>query len=56
MFRTYYGPVLTAFEALDDTGREALAADLRTLLTQMNTATDHLAIPGAYLQVVATRA
>jgi ubiquinone/menaquinone biosynthesis C-methylase UbiE len=56
VFRTYYGPVLTAFEALDDNGREALATDLRQLLTQMNTATDHLAVPAAYLQVVATRA
>ena len=56
VFRTYYGPVLTAFEALDDTGREALAADLRQLLTEMNTATDHLSVPAAYLQVVATRA
>jgi hypothetical protein len=28
---------------------------LRQLLTEMNTATGHLAIPGAYLQVVATR-
>jgi SAM-dependent methyltransferase len=55
VFRTYYGPVLTAFEALDDAGREAFAADLRQLLTQLNTAADHLAIPGAYLQVVATR-
>ena len=26
VFRTYYGPVLKAFEALDDTGREALAS------------------------------
>jgi SAM-dependent methyltransferase len=55
-FRTYYGPVLTAFEALDDVGREALAADLRQLLTQLNTSSDQLAIPAAYLEVVATRA
>ncbi len=54
VFRTYYGPVLTAFEALDDTGREAFAADLRQLLSELNTSTSHLVIPGAYLQVVAT--
>ena len=51
VFRTYYGPVLTAFESLDDAGREALAADLRQLLTEMNTADGYLAIPAAYLQV-----
>ena len=56
VFRTYYGPVLTAFESLDDAGREALAADLRQLLTEMNTADGYLAIPAAYLQVLATRA
>ena len=28
VFRTYYGPMLKAFEALDDAGRDALAADL----------------------------
>ena len=56
VFRTYYGPVLTAFESLDDAGREALAADLRQLLNEMNTADGYLAIPAAYLQVLATRA
>ena len=56
MFRTYYGPVLTAFEALDDAGREAFTDDLRRLLTDLNTGTDHIAVPGAYVQVVATRA
>jgi ubiquinone/menaquinone biosynthesis C-methylase UbiE len=56
VFRTYYGPVLTAFESLDDAGREALAADLRRLLTEMNTADGYLRVPGAYLQVLATRA
>src|SRR4051812_25084879 len=55
VFRTYYGPVLTAFESLDDAGREALAADLRALLTEMNTADGYLAVPAAYLQVIATR-
>jgi SAM-dependent methyltransferase len=55
VFRTYYGPVLTAFESLDDAGREALASDLRRLLTEMNTANGYLAVPAAYLQVIATR-
>jgi len=55
VFRTYYGPMLKAFAALDDTGQEALTAGLRSLLTEMNTAKTHLAIPSAYLEVVATR-
>jgi ubiquinone/menaquinone biosynthesis C-methylase UbiE len=55
VFRTYYGPMLKAFEGLDDTGRDALAADLRQLLTELNTSTEHLAIPGTYLEVVATK-
>jgi SAM-dependent methyltransferase len=53
--RTNYGPMLKAFEVLDDTGREALAGDLQALMTEANTATGTLAIPSEYLEVVATR-
>ena len=55
VFRTYYGPMLKAFETLDDAGREGLAADLRQLLSASNTSSDRLVIPSTYLQVVATR-
>jgi SAM-dependent methyltransferase len=55
VFRTYYGPMLKAFETLDDAGREALGADLRQLLSEANTSTDRLVVPSTYLQVVATR-
>jgi ubiquinone/menaquinone biosynthesis C-methylase UbiE len=55
VFRTYYGPVLKTFEALDDAGREALAADIHRLLDEFNTSDDHLRIPSAYAQVVASR-
>jgi ubiquinone/menaquinone biosynthesis C-methylase UbiE len=55
VFRTFYGPMLKAFEALDDRGRDALAADVRRLLTSLNTSDRHLVIPAAYLEVVATR-
>jgi ubiquinone/menaquinone biosynthesis C-methylase UbiE len=55
VFRTYYGPMLKAFEALDDTGREALARDLHQLLAELNTSTEHLVIPATYLEVVATK-
>jgi ubiquinone/menaquinone biosynthesis C-methylase UbiE len=55
VFRTYYGPMLKAFEALDDAGRDALAADLHRLLSELNTSTNALVVPAAYLEVVATR-
>jgi ubiquinone/menaquinone biosynthesis C-methylase UbiE len=54
--RTNYGPMLKAFENLDDAGRDALAADLRALMTEGNVATGTMAIPADYLEVVATRA
>ncbi len=56
VFRTYYGPMLTAFQALDDQGRDALASDLRRLLDEVNTSRERLVIPATYLEVVATRA
>lgn len=55
VFRTYYGPMLKTFEALDDAGRDALATDLHHLLNEVNTSSQHLIIPSTYLQVVATR-
>jgi ubiquinone/menaquinone biosynthesis C-methylase UbiE len=56
VFRTFYGPMKKAFEALDVSARDALATDLLQLLTERNTSREHLIIPGAYLEVVATRA
>jgi SAM-dependent methyltransferase len=53
--RTNYGPMLKAFEVLDDAGREALAGDLQALMAVANTATGTLAVPSEYLEVVATR-
>ncbi|MEP7203175.1 MAG: methyltransferase domain-containing protein [Ilumatobacteraceae bacterium] len=55
VFRTYYGPMLKAFEALADDGREALAADIDRLLTEMNTSSEHLIVPSGYVEIVATR-
>lgn len=55
-FRTYYGPVLKAFAAIDAGRRAALEKDLEALLAQFNTATDGtLVAPGEYLEVVVTR-
>ena len=56
VFRTYYGPMLMTFDALDDAGRDALANDLRQLVGELNVSADRLVVPSAYLEVVATRA
>jgi ubiquinone/menaquinone biosynthesis C-methylase UbiE len=56
VFRTYYGPVLKAFAALDAAGQDALAGDLHALLERYNQGgSETLAVPGEYLEVVATR-
>jgi ubiquinone/menaquinone biosynthesis C-methylase UbiE len=55
-FRMYYGPMVKAFEALGDTERDGLAADLVALAQQHNTAGDEFVrLPASYLEVVATR-
>lgn len=56
VFRTYYGPMLKAFAALDAEGQAGLARDLTELLERFNQGgTDTLAVPSEYLEVVATR-
>jgi ubiquinone/menaquinone biosynthesis C-methylase UbiE len=56
VFRTYYGPVLKAFAALDAAGQASLAHDLIELLQSFNQGgADTLAVPSEYLEVVATR-
>jgi SAM-dependent methyltransferase len=55
-FRTYYGPTLKAFDALDDAGKDRLIADLEALIDQHNVATDGtMVVRAEYLEVVATR-
>jgi hypothetical protein len=55
-FRTYYGPTLKAFAALDDAGKEALANDIRALENKYNRSGDGtMLIPSEYLEVVITR-
>jgi len=55
-FRTNFGPVKTAFERLDEGGREALAADAKAVLGRFNRAGEGaLVAPGEYLEVVARR-
>jgi SAM-dependent methyltransferase len=56
-FRTYYGPTLKAFAALDDACQTALERDLLELARSSNTATNGtLRVPSEYLEIVVTRA
>lgn len=56
VFKTYYGPVLKAFAALDQAGQEALHSDLHALIVSMNRATNGtMVVPGKYLEVIVTK-
>lgn len=56
VFRTYYGPVLKAFAALEADGRAALEADLIALLRRANRGGSRgLVVPAEYLETVITR-
>jgi ubiquinone/menaquinone biosynthesis C-methylase UbiE len=56
VFRQYYGPMLKAFEALDERGRAALARDIIELIGRFNRSGDKtMVVPGEYLEVVVTR-
>lgn len=56
VFRTFYGPVVKAFAAIDPGAREVLEAELYALITRFNTAQDGtLVIPSEYLEVVITK-
>ena len=57
VFRSYYGPVHKAFEALDENGRDALHAELVELLGYLNRCRKGtLLVPSDYLEVVVTKA
>lgn len=56
VFRTYYGPMLKAFAALDEAKQEALADDLLALIAGLNRADDGtMVVPADYLEVVIAR-
>jgi ubiquinone/menaquinone biosynthesis C-methylase UbiE len=56
VFRTYYGPVLKAFAALDTDAQGDLARDLIKVLEHFNEGgSGTLAVPSEYLEVVAIR-
>lgn len=53
VFRTYYGPILKAYAALDESGRSSLTADLSALIGRLNKAEDGtMVVPSEYLEVV----
>jgi ubiquinone/menaquinone biosynthesis C-methylase UbiE len=56
VFRSYYGPLLKAFAALEPASRVALEADLLALIGRFNRARDgSMVAPAEYLEVVITR-
>lgn len=56
VFRTYYGPVLKTFAALDAVARDTLTDDLLALMERFNRADDGtVVVPSEYLEVIVTR-
>ena len=56
VFRSYYGPVLKAFAALDESRQPMLAEDLMGLMNKFNRAPgSSMVIPSEYLEIVITR-
>ena len=56
VFRTYYGPMLKAFAALDEAKQGGLTCDLHALIARMNKADDRtMIVPSEYLEVVVTK-
>jgi hypothetical protein len=56
MFRSYYGPMLKAFEALDAAGKQGLASDIIDLIGRFNKSGDAtMVVPGEYLEVIVTK-
>lgn len=56
VFRTYYGPVLKAFAALEPSAQAALESDLTQLIGRFNRSGDRtMVVPSEYLEIVITR-
>jgi ubiquinone/menaquinone biosynthesis C-methylase UbiE len=56
VFRTYYGPMLKAFAALDEAKQKSLHKDLIDLIARLNVAKDGtMVVPSEYLEVVITK-
>jgi SAM-dependent methyltransferase len=56
IFKTYYGPVLKAFAALDGTSQDGLKRDILALIATMNRSEDQtMVVPSEYLEIVVTK-
>jgi ubiquinone/menaquinone biosynthesis C-methylase UbiE len=56
VFKTFYGPVLKAFAALDAASQQDLRNDLHALIVRMNKSGETtVVVPSEYLEVVITR-
>jgi ubiquinone/menaquinone biosynthesis C-methylase UbiE len=56
VFKTYYGPVLKAFAALDPEKQRQLHDDLYALIVRTNRATNgSMVVPSEYLEIVVTK-
>jgi len=56
VFKTYYGPMLKAFAALDGGGQQGLRRDLIALIDSMNRAQDgSMVLPSEYLEIVISK-
>ena len=56
VFRTYYGPVLKAFAALEPAAQAALQRDLLALIDRFNRSGDgSMVVPSEYLEIVIER-
>ena len=56
VFRTYYGPMLKAFAALEEANQKRLQDDLIDLIGSLNRARDgSMAVPSEYLEIVITK-
>lgn len=56
IFKTYYGPMLKAFAALDEVNQRGLRNDLLALIGKMNRAHDGtMIVPSEYLEIVITK-
>jgi SAM-dependent methyltransferase len=55
-FKTYYGPMLKAFAALDEPRQKDLAGDMLALIARFNVADDGtVVVPSQYLEVVISK-
>jgi ubiquinone/menaquinone biosynthesis C-methylase UbiE len=55
VFKSYYGPMLKAFAALEPAGQSALERDLTVLIKQFNRSGDSsMVVPSEYLEIVIT--